>query len=195
MRSWDKRAWWAIGIFGAVILLDQWVKLYIKTTFHYGEAVEVIPNWLHIQFVENPGMAFGWMLPGQSGKLILTVFRILVFFGITWYLIQLIKQKAKVGLVACMALILAGAGSGKTRVLTTRQWSSDGYAPWLMGNVVDMIHVTKYIHFPEWVPGIGGEVKPLFPPIFNIADSAICVGIVVLLLFQRRLLGKEEGIA
>jgi signal peptidase II len=60
-----------------------------------------------------------------------------------------------------------------------------------MGNVVDMIHVTKYIHFPEWVPMVGGEVKPLFPPIFNIADTAISVGIVVLLLFQRRLLGKE----
>lgn len=215
MRSWDKRAWWAIGIFGAVILLDQWVKLYIKTTFHYGEAVEVIPNWLHIQFVENPGMAFGWMLPGQSGKLILTIFRILVFGGITWYLIQLIKQKAKLGLICCMALILAGAlgnildsvfygvvfdkGSVYDEAYgdfipyhDIAQWSSEGYAPWLMGNVVDMIHVTKYIHFPDWFPFLGGEVKPLFPPIFNIADSAISVGIVVLLLFQGRLMRKEE---
>lgn len=215
MKNWDRRAWWAIGIFSSVILFDQWVKIYIKTHFHYGEAVEVIPQWLTIQFVENPGMAFGWMLPGQWGKLLLTSFRIVVFFGITWYLIRLIKEKASVAFVACMSLILAGAlGNILDSVfygivfdkgalydahyqdylpyLDIAQPDGTGYAPMLMGNVVDMIHVTKWIHFPEWVPSVGGETRPLFPPIFNIADAAISVGIVFLLLFQKRFFKSAE---
>lgn len=217
MKNWDRRAWWAIGIFTAVIVFDQWVKLYIKTHFYYGEAIVVIPQWLNIQFVENPGMAFGWMLPGQSGKLLLTSFRIVVFVGITWYLIRLIKERASVAFISCMSLILAGALGNifdsvfygimfdKGSVYDAQyedyvpyadmaHFNGEGYAPALMGNVVDMIHVTKWIHFPEWFPFLGGEMRPLFPPIFNIADAAISVGIVFLLLFQKRFFKQQEEV-
>ena len=216
MKNWDRRAWWAIAIFTAVIIFDQWVKLYIKTHFYYGEAIVVIPQWLNIQFVENPGMAFGWMLPGQSGKLLLTSFRILVFAGITWYLIRLIKEKASVAFIACMSLILAGAlgnildsvfygvifDKGSVYDAQYEDYipygdvatiNGEGYAAPLMGNVVDMIHITKWMHFPEWFPVWGGEIRPLFPPIFNIADAAISVGIVFLLLFQKRFFKTQEA--
>ena len=206
---------WAVGIFSSLIIVDQWVKWYVKTHFQYGEVEILIPGWLNVQFVENPGMAFGWMLPGQLGKLLLTIFRIGVFFGITGYLYKLIQRKANTALIACMSLILAGAlGNILDSVFygvifdkgavydehymdympytELAEPNGGGYAPWLMGNVVDMIHVCKYIHFPEWMPWVGGEVKALFPPIFNIADTAISVGIVVLLLFQKRFFAEEE---
>jgi signal peptidase II len=211
----DKRWIWAVGIFSVLIIADQWVKWYVKTHFQYGEVEILIPGWLNVQFVENPGMAFGWMLPGQMGKLLLTIFRIGVFIGITVYLIKLIQRKSNTALIACMSLILAGAlGNILDSVFygvifdkgavydehymdympytELAEPNGVGYAPWLMGNVVDMIHVCKYIHFPEWVPMVGGEVKALFPPIFNIADSAISVGIVLLLLFQKRFFAEKE---
>ena len=215
MRNWDKRWWWAIGIFTILLIWDQGVKWYVKTHFQYGEVEILWPGWLNIQFVENPGMAFGWMLPGQMGKLLLTVFRIGVFIGITIYLYRLIQRKANTALIACMALILAGALGNildsvfygvifdKGAVYDEHYMdympyadlavpNGAGYAPWLMGNVVDMIHVCKFITFPEWVPVVGGQVRPLFPPIFNIADSAISVGIVLLLLFQKRFFAEED---
>jgi signal peptidase II len=211
----NKRWAWALGIFISLIAIDQGVKWYVKTQFHYGEVEVLIPGWLNIQFVENPGMAFGWMLPGQMGKLLLTVFRLGVFIGITVYVYKLIQKKANVALIACMSLILSGAlGNILDSVfygvifdkgavydeqymdympyMEIAEPNGAGYAPWLMGNVVDMIHVSKFIHFPEWVPFVGGEVKPLFSPIFNIADAAISVGIVLLLLFQKRFFGEDS---
>jgi signal peptidase II len=210
MEKEVKKRWiWAIALFGALVVLDQSVKLYIKMHFDYGEAIQVIPRWFHIQFVENPGMAFGWMLPGAAGKVLLTSFRIVVFFAISYYLIRQIKHKANMGLVLCMSLILAGAlgnildsvfygvlfDKGSlydpaydefTPYLGIAEMNGQGYAPWLQGNVVDMLHCTKYITFPDWMPWVGGQTSALFPPVFNIADSAISVGIVLLLLFQKR---------
>lgn len=192
----------------AVLICDQWLKIWVKLNFHYGESLTLIPGWFDLQFVENPGMAFGWMLPGEAGKLTLSIFRIIVFLGIGWYLLKQIKEKAHSGYIFCISLIIAGAlgniidgafygiffdrGStfdpeigdftmyfGKA-MLTTEQ----GYARPLMGNVVDMFHFTKTI-------SIGGKVREIFPPVFNIADASITAGILSVMVFQRTFFPKQ----
>jgi signal peptidase II len=191
------------------LILDQSLKIWVKLNFHYGEPMELIPGWFDLQFVENPGMAFGWMLPGQGGKLVLSVFRILVVVGISVYLWRLIKQKVHAGYIVCVSMIVAGAlgnilDSAFYGVLFDRgsvydeavgdftmyfgkaQLQEPGYAAPLMGNVVDMIHFTKTI---TW----GDRTYEIFPPIFNVADSAITLGIVFILLFQRRFFKPDES--
>jgi signal peptidase II len=152
----------------SVVALDQLLKIWIKLSFLYGENVELIPGWLDLQFVENPGMAFGWMFPGTTGKLALSIFRIIVVTAIIIYFQEY------------------------TAYSDTAAFSSQGYAPFLMGNVVDMIHITKELDFPSWSPIHAGERAEIFPPIFNIADASISVGIILILLFQRRFFKDEE---
>ena len=199
----------------SVVALDQILKIWIKLSFLYGENIELLPGWLDLQFVENPGMAFGWMFPGTSGKLALSIFRIIVVTAIIIYIYKLTKKKNHPGYLFCLALIVAGAlgnivdrtvyglcfdkGStfdphfqDYTAYSDTAAFSSSGYAPFLMGNVVDMIHITKEFDFPSWSPIHAGERAEIFPPIFNIADASISVGIMLILLFQRRFFKEEE---
>ena len=199
----------------SVVALDQLLKIWIKLTFLYGENVELIPGWLDLQFVENPGMAFGWMFPGTTGKLALSIFRIVVVTAIIIYIFKLTKKKTHQGYLFCLALIVAGAlgnivdsavyglcfDKGSTfdphfqdysAYSDTAAFSTQGYAPFLMGNVVDMIHLTKELDFPSWSPIHAGERAEIFPPIFNIADASISVGIILILLFQRRFFKEEE---
>jgi len=205
----------ALATILAVLLIDQWLKIWVKLNFFYGENRELIPGWFDLQFVENPGMAFGWMLEGPTGKLLLSIFRVIVVTGIGYYLWKLIKQKAHTGYIICISLIIAGAfgniidsavyglmfnqGSlydpsyhDYTAYLGLAAIDSPGYAPFLMGNVVDMLHCTKTITFPEWFPLVGGKTKDLFPPVFNVADSAITLGIGGILIWQKRFFPKEE---
>ncbi len=190
----------------AVLSFDQWLKIWVKLNFHYGESREVLPGWLDLQFVENPGMAFGWMLPGEGGKLALSIFRIIVVGGIAWYLFKLIRENVHWGYVICVSLIVAGAmgniidsavygiffdkGSlfdqdlqDYTMYFGKAIFSEEGYAKPLMGNVVDMFHFTK--HF-TW----NGVSHEIFPPIFNVADSSITMGIILILIFQRKFFAK-----
>jgi signal peptidase II len=208
----------ALATILAVLAVDQGIKLWIKSTFYYGDRKPLIENWLDLQFVENPGMAFGWMIPGDAGKLILSIFRILVVIGIGYYLWKIIKQKAHWGYIISVSLIVAGAlgniidsavygllfniGSKYNAEINDyvayhdlAQMNGAGYAPFLMGNVVDMFHFTKVVHFPNWFPVWGGQTRELFPPVFNIADSAITMGIIVILLFQKRFFPQKETIA
>ena len=200
----------------SVVALDQLLKIWIKLNFLYGENVELISGWLDLQFVENPGMAFGWMFPGTSGKLALSIFRIIVVTAIIIYIYKLTKKKTHQGYLFCLALIVAGAlgniidsavygmcfDKGSTfdpHFLdytaysdTAAVFASPGYAPFLMGNVVDMVHITKEFDFPSWSPIHAGERAEIFPPIFNIADASISVGIILILLFQRRFFKEED---
>lgn len=199
----------------SVVALDQLLKIWIKLNFLYGESIELIPGWLDFQFVENPGMAFGWMFPGTSGKLALSIFRIIVVIAIIIYIYKLTRKRTHQGYLFCLALIVAGAlgniidsavygmcfdkGStfdphfqDYTAYSDTAAFASPGYAPFLMGNVVDMVHITKEFDFPSWSPIHAGERAEIFPPIFNIADASISVGIILILLFQRRFFKEED---
>lgn len=191
-----------------VLVVDQVLKIWVKLNFHYGESLTLIPGWFDLQFVENPGMAFGWMLPGNAGKLALSIFRIIVVGGIGYYLWKLIKEKAHTGYIICVSLIISGAlgniidsafyglifdrGStfdthinDYTMYFGKAQLNGEGYAPALMGNVVDMFHFDRTI---TW----NGKTIELFPPVFNVADSAITVGIILILLFQKRFFPNEK---
>lgn len=194
----------------SIITLDQILKIWVKLNFHYGESRALIPGWLDLQFVENPGMAFGWMIPGEAGKLTLSVFRLIVVSGITWYLYRLIKENAHWGYVVCVSMIVAGAvgniidslayggmfdrGSmydpdlnDYTMYFGKAELNYEGYAKPLMGNVVDMFHFTAC-----WPWGDPHEHSEIFPPIFNVADAAITVGIILIMLFQRKFFPKKE---
>jgi signal peptidase II len=185
-----------------ILIGDQALKLWVKLNFHYGESRPIINGWLDLQFVENPGMAFGWMIPGEAGKLALSIFRIVVVVFILRYLWRLIRENASSGLIISLSLIVAGAAGNiidsavygvvfdkgscfdtdlgdYTMYFGKAEIGSEGYAPVLMGNVVDMFHITKEVT-------IGGKTWEVFPPVFNLADSSISCGIILILLFQRR---------
>lgn len=199
----------------SVLILDQAIKIWVKLNFYYGDGRNIIENWFDLQFVENPGMAFGWMIPGNAGKLTLSIFRIIVVSGIGWYLYKLIKQKVHWGYIISVSLIVAGAlgnildsafyglifNTGARYDAQINDYvmyhgkavmDGSGYAPFLMGNVVDMFHFTKVVHFPEWVPIWGGQTRELFPPVFNLADSAITSGIILIMLFQKTFFAQNE---
>jgi signal peptidase II len=189
----------AILVIALIIIIDQASKIWVKTHMSLYESIE-ITSWFKIYFVENPGMAFGWKL---GGKLFLSLFRIVAIFFIGYYLYRLVKQGYKSGYIACIALILAGAfGNIIDSVFYGEIFSAsyqghvasfvslgEGYSSWLHGNVVDMLYFPLIDGtFPSWFPVWGGEDFIFFSPIFNIADSAITVGIFILLIFYRKTL-------
>lgn len=184
----------------------------------YGDSFDMLGlEWAKIHFVENPGMAFGIEFGGQKGKLILSLFRIVAVGALTYYLSLLVKAKANKGLLISFALILAGAmgnilDSAFYGLLFDRglhydadigRWipyahlaelNFEGYAPLLMGSVVDMLYFPLITNatYPEWLPFVGGDRFEFFRPVFNIADSAITVGVLNLLLFQRSFFNQDE---
>ena len=185
-----------------LLLADQILKIYIKLNFTIGERAEFIPGLLELQFIENEGMAFGWALPGVAGKLVLTSFRLIASVGIGIYLFKLIKDKAHSGLLKSIALIWAGAigniidSAVYGRLFSHSGWGTiadfnveNGYAPWLMANVVDMFHFT--IQWPSWMPFHLGGLE-VFPPIWNIADAAISIGVIWIVLNQKRFFQEKR---
>lgn len=182
-----------------VLLVDQVLKFYIKTTMMIGSEFPVFGNWFFIHFVENNGMAFGFEFGGEFGKMFLSVFRIVAVFGIGWYILKLIKQNMPMGFIACVSLILAGAvgniiDSAFYGMIFNHSFGQvaelfpegGGYSSFLHGKVVDMFYFPLFtINFPEWIPFIGGSDFEFFRPVFNIADSAISVGIFSIIIFYR----------
>ena len=183
-----------------LILLDQILKIWIKTNMFLGQEYEIL-NWFIIHFTENNGMAFGMEFGGFLGKLILTLFRIIVvIFGI-FYIKSFITPEMPNGLLIAIGLIVGGAlgniiDSVFYGVIFNESYNSiaslfpesGGYAPLLHGKVVDMFYFPLInSHFPNWMPFIGGEHFIFFRPVFNIADAGISVGIFIIILFYRKL--------
>jgi len=208
----------AVLIIVVIILVDQALKIWIKTTQPLGHVSNMLGlEWAQLYFIENKGMAWGWEWGGSWGKMLLTLFRLAaVIFG-TWYIGRIIRQGYSKGFIICAALIYAGAlgnliDSMFYGIIFDKGMLSDpvtnaainypgiahftskgGYAGFLHGNVVDMLYFPMFHgQFPNWMPFVGGDSFEFFSPIFNIADASISVGVITLLLFQKRLVKHNE---
>ena len=187
------------------ILIDQIVKIYIKTHFFLGEEVKVF-NWFRIYFVENNGMAMGFEFGGKGGKLFLTLFRLVAVGGIIYWLVNSIKKNLPTIVVISIALILSGAfGNIIDSVFygilfntpygeeVATLFSDTPYGELFYGKVVDMFYFPIWEGFlPEWIPFVGGDSFTFFQYIFNPADSYITIGVVLLFLFSKKAFPKEE---
>ena len=195
------KGWGAVLIILILLTADQALKIWIKTHMQLHESIE-ITKWFYLYFTENPGMAFGIEV---IGKLFLSVFRIIAVGFIGYYLYGLIKKNYSFRFIACIALIWAGAMGNiidsifygvvfdhSYGQVATFMPAGGGYETWLHGKVVDMFYfpIVQTV-MPEWVPVWGGEEFVFFRPIFNLADSAICVGVFVLLIFYRHTLSES----
>lgn len=193
----------AIVLIFIILLIDQISKIYVKTHFQLGESVEVF-NWFKVLFIENDGMAWGIEIPGNYGKIILTLFRVVAIGAIGYWLNKSINEKAANVLVLSIALILAGAigniidsvfyglifdGSyGQVATL----FAEEPYGELLKGKVVDMLYFPIYDDvLPEWIPIWGGERFVFFEPVFNIADTSISIGFILLLIFNKKAFPKK----
>ena len=182
-----------------VLLMDQAIKIMVKTHLMEGQEVLIFGNWGRIHFVENPGMAFSMELPSEYGKILLSVFRIIAIGFIVYLIRRLIREKYHPGLVYAGAMILAGAvgnmidsafygliftdSVGRVAELFPK---GGGYTGFLKGNVVDMLWFPiAHGVFPKWVPLWGGEFYEFFRPVFNIADASITIGVSIIIVFQK----------
>jgi signal peptidase II len=174
-----------------IILVDQVVKIWVHSHMYLGERIEFLGSRGMLLYTENNGMAFGWELGGQLGKLALTLFRIGAVVGIGYGLVYLIKHKYHRGLIMNMALIFAGAVGNI--IDSTVYGMIYGYAPVFQGRVVDMFYfpIIRGV-FPSWVPIWAGQDFEFFRPIFNVADSAISVGVIMILIYQKRYFKHQE---
>ncbi|MDR1347657.1 MAG: lipoprotein signal peptidase [Prevotellaceae bacterium] len=201
----NKKSILAVSTIIIILLIDQVVKILVKTNMQLGDSIHVFGNWFQICFTENSGFAFGMEFGGgQWGKLFLSIVRIFAICIIAWMLVKIIRQKYPAAFIIGIAALLAGAAGNIIDSIFYGQIFSDsyghvaaifpeggGYAPLLQGRVVDMLYFPILTgHFPSWFPFWGGEEFIFFRPIFNIADSAITVSILYIIIFHRKNVAK-----
>jgi signal peptidase II len=197
----------ALLIVFLVLLADQVLKFWIKTHMTLGQEIHVFGNWFILHFTENEGMAFGITFGGAAGKLILSIFRIIAVSVIAIYIYKLWKKSTHPGLIVSFSLIMAGAlgnildsafyglifNQSSFHSVATLFPPEGGYASFLHGKVVDMLYFPVIrTTLPGWVPVWGGEPFEFFRPVFNIADSSITSGVLILLIFQKKFFVKQE---
>ncbi|MBW6498399.1 MAG: lipoprotein signal peptidase [Bacteroidales bacterium] len=190
-----------------VLLIDQTLKILIKTNMTLGQSIPVLGNWFYLHFTENYGMAFGMEFSGEYGKLALSLFRIVALGFIGWYTHKLVKKDAPAGLLVCMGLIFAGAlgnilDSAFYGLIFSESFfyqaaqmfpEGGGYATFLHGKVVDMFYFPIIRgFFPQWFPFWSGQEFVFFRPVFNVADAAITLGVFTMLIFQKRFFAFEK---
>lgn len=190
--------WIAVIIIAAILIVDQIIKIEVKTNMSLGEALRITDRF-YIEFIENNGMAYGMTF---INKLVLSLFRMFAICGIGWYIWRVVKSGLfSKGYIVCLSMVLAGAAGNLIDCLfyglifnASTPFNvahfvpfGEGYSTFLHGRVVDMFYF-PIIHtqWPDWVPVWGGDDFVFFSPVFNFADSCISVGVVLLLLFFRK---------
>lgn len=189
--------WLATIVVVSSIVIDQLIKVWVKTNMTLHESIRVF-DWFYISFIENNGMAYGMQI---GSKLVLSLFRVAAISLLVYYLWQQVRKKARLGYIICLSMVLAGAIGNLIDCMfygllfnaSSEAYTSyfvpfgTGYAPFLMGKVVDMFYFPLIVTtWPEWVPYWGGDEFIFFSPVFNYADANISVGVVLLLLFYRK---------
>ncbi len=183
----------------AIIILDQVVKLSVFYNMTLYSEIPVLGNFFKLHYTINPGMAFGIVLEGVYGKLLLSLFRLVAMVGIAYYLYSLAKKNTPPGFLWCMALILGGAIGNVVDSIFYGKFlglvADNASTPWFHGQVIDMFYFDIWKgEIPKWVPIWGGDYTSLWP-IFNIADASIFCGVVIILIFQRKFfIEKKEEI-
>ena len=197
-----KRSIWIVL---TTLVLDQALKIWVKTHMYLGQEYQVF-DWFYIHFTENNGMAFGMEFGGDWGKLGLSLFRIVFVVFMASFLLKLIRKNADKVLIVSLSLVLAGAVgniidgtlygilfSESYRELATFLPEAGGYAPLFFGKVVDMFYFPIFKgYLPEWIPFWGGDYFVFFRPVFNVADSAISIGVAIMVIFQKKVMKELE---
>lgn len=196
----------ALLLIFSILLVDQVLKIFIKTNMVIGEEIPMLGNWFMIHFLENNGMAFGMEWGGKAGKVALSIFRMVAIVGISLYLRSIIIKNASLGLILSVSAIIAGAAgnlidSAFYGMIFSESWHTQavmfpeggGYSSFLHGRVVDMFYFPIIdTYWPDWSPIKPGESFIFFRPVFNIADASITTGVLSILLFQKRFLEDHK---
>lgn len=186
------RGTWITILVLSLLVIDQVIKVLVKTNMSIGESIDVFGNWFKICYVENEGMAFGMKFGGAVGKYFLTTFRLVIAGALIWWISRLVKsdrnpseghRPVPVGVLVGLSMILAGAiGNIIDCLFYGVIW---GEASFMLGRVVDMFYFPIIdTTFPEWMPAIGGRPFKFFTAIFNFADSCVTCGALYLIFFQ-----------